>query len=214
MIDTLILDRGHATLDKKGKYITPGKQALLPNGKRVYEGLENQRYVEALAVYAKEAGFKVEYTVKPDDPSDPPLFNRVLTANNSKSRKTSLFLSIHNNAGGGKGEGTELFTNIGQSLSDKFADGIYKSILSAFPDRKIRADLKDGDFDKEELFYVLRKTNMPAVLIEYGFFDNPKDYEWLSSQLNINGMAKATIEGIVDTLIALYGKEAWETRNF
>lgn len=214
MITTLIIDRGHATLDKKGKYITPGKQAVLPDGRKVFEGFENQRYVEALVREAKAYKFNIEFTVNPDDPSDPPLFNRVLKANASKHRKTSLFISVHNNAGGGKGEGTEVFTNIGQSLSDAYAEGIIKSIMDLFPDRKMRMDRKDGDSDKEELFYVLRKTNMPAVLIEYGFFDNPKDYDWLSNQDNINKMAKATIEGIVDTNILLYGQEAWETRNY
>lgn len=214
MIDTIIIDRGHATLDAKGVYNTPGKRAEFPDGLKVYEGFENQKYAEVLAKKCVQAGFKVEFTVNPSDPSDPSLVTRVLKANSSKNRKTSIFLSLHNNAGGGKGQGTEIFTSVGQSLSDKFAEGILKEIKSLIPDRKIRSDISDGDLDKEEQFYVLRKTNMPAILFEFGFFDNREDYNWLSNPIVINKVCDAIVNGIIKVLISLYGKEAWETRNY
>ena len=44
-----------------------------------------------------------------------------------------------------------------------------------FPDEKYRLDYSDGDVDKEANFYVLRKTKMPAVLLEMWFFDNYND---------------------------------------
>ena len=93
MVTTLVIDRGHATLSASGNYITAGKQFKFPDKLHVYEGLENQKYVEALASKAKQAGFKVEFTVRPDDPADPSLFNRVLKANASKNRNNSLFIS-------------------------------------------------------------------------------------------------------------------------
>lgn len=212
MITTLILDRGHATLDSKGKYSTPGKQYTFPDGLHVYEGYENQKYTEAIAEYAKTVGFKVEYTVEPKDPTDLPLYNRVMKANSSKARLNSLYISIHNNAGAGIG--TEVFTSIGKTLSDTFAEGILDSYQKNIPTRKLRMDTKDGDKDKEENFYVIAKTSMPAILIEFGFFDNREDYNWLSNPNTIKMMAKLTVDGIVNTNIQLYGKEAWETRNF
>lgn len=215
MIDTIIIDRGHATLGKKGEYVTPGKQAVLPNGRHVYEGFENQRYAQVLASKAKVLGFNVEFTVDPTNPEDPSLYHRVLRANASKKAKTSLFVSLHNNAGGnGKGTGTEIFTSKGQTLSDKFAENMLIRIKEAYPERKIRADVSDGDLDKEENFYVIRKTSMPAVLCEFGFFDNPIDYDWLSDPCVINNLCDALMKGICDTLITLYGKDAFETRNF
>ena len=212
MIDTIIIDRGHATLSPDGKYVTPGKQFIFPDKLHVYEGKENQKYAECLAKKAEHLGFKIQYTVNPSDPSDPSLITRVLKANDSKYRKTSLYISLHNNAGGG--EGTEVFTSVGQTLSDKFAQGVISEIKKTLPNRKIRADIKDGDDDKEEQFYVLRKTNMPAMLIEFGFFDNKNDYVYLSNPEIIDKMCEAVINGVVNTLIALYGKEAWETRNY
>jgi N-acetylmuramoyl-L-alanine amidase len=212
MITTLILDRGHATLDENCNYITPGKQFEFPDGLKVYEGFENQKYVEALASKAKQAGYNVEFTVLPNDPKDPSLHTRVLKANASKNRNTSIFISCHNNAG--KGVGTEIFTSKGQTLSDKYAHNILKEYQKVLPNRKLRVDLADKDLDKEENFYVLKNTIMPAILIEFGFFDNRDDYNWLSNPEVINIIADATIEGINNTLIELYGKEAFDTRNF
>ena len=44
--------------------------------------------------------------------------------------------------------------------------------MKTFPNRRLRADLRDGDLDKDSNFYVLRKTKMPAVLTENFFMDN------------------------------------------
>jgi len=195
-ITTLILDRGHATLNKDGEYITPGKQFIFPDKLHVYEGYENQKYVESLASYAKEKGFNIEYTITPSNPADISLSSRVSLANKSPNAKKALFLSIHNNAGAG--EGTEIFTSIGQTTSDRYAEAILNEINTVFPSRKLRLDTKDGDKDKEENFYVLKHTSMPAILIEYGFFDNRKDYDFLSNPINIDKLARATIDGIID----------------
>jgi N-acetylmuramoyl-L-alanine amidase len=199
MITTIILDRGHATLDTKGNYITPGKQFEFENGLRVYEGYENQKYVEALAKEALKAKLNVVYTVNPTDATDPSLVSRVKIANRLPNKDSLFYLSIHNNAG--KGKGTEVFTSKGDTRSDKYAESIIYEIQKALPTRIIRTDLKDKDKDKEEDFYVLKQTIMPAVLMEYGFFDNKEDYEFLSNPANIELFAKATIAGIIKTKI-------------
>ena len=213
MVNTIILDRGHATLDANGNYVTKGKKATLPDGREVFEGKENEKYVIAMAKYAELAGLRVEYTVKPTDPADPSLFARVLRANNSRNRNNSVFVSVHNNAANGTATGTEVFTSIGQTLSDNYATGIISEYEKAFPTRRIRKDLTDKDPDKEANFYVLAKTTMPAVLLEIGFFDTPSDYDWLSNHDTIDKIAKATIDGIVNTIKNLYGEEAWKNRN-
>lgn len=199
--NTIILDRGHATLDANGKYSTPGKQFVFPDGLHVFEGKENQKYVERLAFYAEKIGFKVKYTVNPSDPIDTSLGNRVTFANNLSNYDRCIFVSVHNNAGGGKG--TEVFTSIGQTKSDIIAEEVIDSINAQFPFRPMRMDTRDGDKDKESNFYVLSKTKMPAILIEYGFFDNREDYEFLSNPCNIELMAKATIEGIYNAVSIL-----------
>lgn len=196
--NTIILDRGHATLDKDGKYATAGKQFKFPDGLHVYEGYENQKYVERLAFYAEKKGFKVVYTVNPSDPIDTSLTNRVRFANNLANARQCIYVSVHNNAGGG--QGTEVFTSIGETKSDIVAEEVIDAISLQFPLRKMRIDKLDGDKDKEANFYVLAKTIMPAILLEYGFFDNREDYEWLSNPCTIELLAKATIEGIYNAV--------------
>jgi N-acetylmuramoyl-L-alanine amidase len=46
---------------------------------------------------------------------------------------------------------------------------------SEIPAMRMRPDTSDGDHDKEANFKVLVGTAMPAVLIEFGFFDNIDD---------------------------------------
>lgn len=194
MITTLIIDRGHATLSTSGKYVTPGKQFLYTNGTHVYEGFENQKYAETLSKKGIEAGFKIEFTVKPNDPRDPSLADRVKIANSSPNKNSAIFLSLHNNAGGGVG--TEIFTSIGATLADKYCESIFDSLKKIFPNRVLRTDTRDGDSDKEENFYVLKYTSMPAILFEFGFFDRWEDYVLLSSQVNIDKFCDSIIDGI------------------
>jgi N-acetylmuramoyl-L-alanine amidase len=213
MITTLMLDRGHGLLDEKGVYVTPGKRAKLPDGTMVYEGIENEKYVIALAKHAKEAGFKVIYTIPPKDFKDMSLVDRVKKANNHPNKNSMLFVSVHNNAANGTATGTEIFTSIGQTLSDVYAESILRTYQTVYPERRLRVDRTDGDLDKEANFYVLRHTHMPAILIEYGFFDTPSDYAWLSNPNTIDKMAALTIDGIVSANIELYGKDAWLYRK-
>jgi len=50
---------------------------------------------------------------------------------------------------------------------------------------------------KRANFYVLRKTNMSAMLIENGFIDNAKDAGYLKDSVFINKLANEIAYGIV-----------------
>jgi N-acetylmuramoyl-L-alanine amidase len=204
MIDTLILDRGHGDIDSNGKYTTaPAKMFKFDDGLTVYEGQENSKYVKAIAKIALERCFKVEYTVNPNSAKDMSLKDRVTIANSSINKKNALYISLHNNAG--KGVGTEIFTSKGQTLSDTFAEEILNQFKVDMPNRKLRIDTSDGDKDKEENFYVLKNTIMPAILVEVGFFDNREDYEWLSNKTNIERVALSIVLGCEKAIYKLYG---------
>lgn len=209
MITTIIIDRGHGLLDKQGNYVTPGKRATLPDGRVVFEGLENNKYAKAIAKAAKEAGFNVIFTVLTTDFKDMSLVERVNKANKHPNKNSAIFLSLHNNAANGKAFGTELFTSKGQTLSDIYAQHIIDRYRISFPNRRIRTDKTDKDCDKESNFYVLARTIMPSILFEFGFFDNPTDYDWLSNEKNIDLLAKCTIDGIVSANIDLYGEHIY-----
>jgi N-acetylmuramoyl-L-alanine amidase len=111
--------------------------------------------------------------------------------------KANLFVSIHcNSEDTGVARGFEIWTSPGQNESDKIATSIYNSVQNKFPYMKMRSDISDGDIDKEERFYVLTHTTMPAVLIEAAFISNSEDETMLNEPNFIEGMAAAIYTGI------------------
>lgn len=86
-------------------------------------------------------------------------------------------ISLHSNAG--KGTGFEVYTSVGETMSDKYAQILCENLISYFPEIEFRKDTVDGDFDKEAHFYILKNTKCPWILPECLFFDNYEDYKLL-----------------------------------
>lgn len=202
---TLILDRGHGNINSEGVYTTsPYKMHKFKNGIIVYEGVENAKYVKALAKEGKKEGFTIKYTIHPDDPRDISLEKRIEIANKIGKEEDSLFISVHNNASKfHNARGSELYTSRGNTSSDIYGEVILEEWKLEFPNRKIRVDKSDGDLDKEANFRVLMGTikYLPSVLLEIGFFDNITDLKWLRKEDNINRIAKSTIRAIKNQII-------------
>lgn len=180
MIKNIILDPGHGGIDADGNYTTaPSKMFKFDDGVVAYEGLLNRQIMfYVLQCLQEHEEFNVVTTVGVDDPRDITLPWRVRKANQFNKDET-LYISIHCNAGGGTG--FEIFTTRGHTKSDPLAEAIADAVEGVYEkhELKLRYDFSDGDKDKEADFYVLRKTNCPAVLLECGFFDNRKDFELL-----------------------------------
>lgn len=112
-----------------------------------------------------------------------------------------LFISFHCNAAENRNaEGTEIFTTVGETQSDKAATRIMAEVQNALPELYIRADYADGDVDKERNFYVIRYTNSPAVLIEVAFISNPKEELLLRDFGFKDSYAKAVADGVLKFL--------------
>lgn len=198
-IKNIILDPGHGGIDANGNYTTaPGKMFKFPNGDIAYEGVLN-RQITFFIKQCLEAHpeFNVVTTVGLDDPTDVSLKDRVITANKFKASET-IFISIHCNAGGGTG--FEIFTSDGLTKSDALAERISDAVEGVYRrhNLKLRYDLSDGDKDKEANFYVLKKTNCPAVLIECGFFDNRKDFDLLKDPIFQGDIGSFIYTGILN----------------
>lgn len=181
-----LLDAGHGGFDKHAYYVTtPKKMFKFPDGLTIYEGVINRQITDKLV---KRLEGKFEYQVISDPVIDLSLQVRVAAADNAfRKDPRCLFLSIHSNAGGGSG--FEIFTSKGQTKSDKVAQIFCEVYKKNFPETKFRSDQLDGDDDKEEYFYVLRKTDCPAVLVENLFFDNRIEAEFLLSEKGQNRIA-------------------------
>ena len=103
-----------------------------------------------------------------------------------------LYVSIHVNAAGADNGwhtagGFSVYTSVGKTKADILAECIYD-----------RADTLDGDKDLEYNFYVLNKTQCPAVLVECMFQDNKADVAFLTSDDGKHSIIRSLLEGIID----------------
>ena len=195
---TWLLDPGHGGMIPDGdggvKYATaPAKMYEHPDGLTIYEGVFNRQVIQLVKDIMKSREMLYKDVVKSE--FDIPLSDRVSYANDFYAgNKRCAYFSMHGNASGVNAAGIEIFTSMGETMSDSYASLIMRSIKKKFPDEKYRFDYSDGDVDKESNFYVLRNTHMPAVLLEMWFFDNYND----ALKMNDPAMRMAVAEAIVD----------------
>ena len=181
----LLTDSGHGGLVKKGDNLvyTTGlkKRYVHADGSEALEGVINRK-AESNLVKQWDSEGRAWVDVSSGN-LDIPLRTRVKLANNLnvdyRDKYNLVYLSMHSNAG--KGTGIEVFTSKGQTRSDELAEICIQELNTEFPDIAMRKDASDGDSDKEEDFYVLRNTRMPAILVEFLFFDNADDWKLLQS---------------------------------
>lgn len=180
-----LLDAGHSGVDAFGQYLTaPAKQHQFPDGLLIQEGVINRKIckpvIQGLQFHS------IDYAVIHDEVADTSLVTRVQRADAIYAHdKRCIYVSIHSNASPDSkspGSGLEIFTSKGQNRSDKVANIFCEVYKKHFPEYPFRSDKVDGDADKEADFYVLRKTDCPALLIENFFFDNRHEAELLLSE--------------------------------
>ena len=112
------------------------------------------------------------------------------------------FISLHTNASSNPdARGTEAFIYSAPSESERLADSILEQInlTTGIPNR--------GTIVRPGL-YVLRKTRMPAVLVELGFITNPYEARLMAESPEI--FASAVADGVTDFLRS----EATESFSF
>lgn len=102
-----------------------------------------------------------------------------------------LFVSIHCNAGGGTG--TETFYYEYSNAGKKLAACIQRQIVNSLGtrDRGLKTKISGG-YDS----YVCKYTDMPAVLVETAFIDNPDDAKLLVE--HEDDFARAIARGVTD----------------
>ena len=114
--------------------------------------------------------------------------------------KPACVLSFHCNAAlSPAAQGYEVFTSPGETPADSLATYIYENLDSTGP-YEGRPDYDDGDPDKEARFYILRKTNAPAVLVEFGFMTNDRDLRVLRTGAYQDTFVEAVADAVSDWL--------------
>lgn len=175
MATTIMLDAGHGGYDNGATYM----------GRR--EKDDTLALTMALGDILKNVGFNVLYT-RDSDVYQTPL-RKAQIANESGA---DFFVSLHRNAATYPnqydGVQTLIFNpggvkqEMAENINDELEDVGFKNI-----DVSIRPDLA-----------VLRRTQMPALLVEAGFIDSDKDNAIFDNQLQ--QVAQAIADGIIETI--------------
>lgn len=188
----ILLDPGHG-ID------TPGKRS--PDG-LFREYLFNRQVADLVLERLKWRNIDASLVVT--ETNDISLRTRAMRVNkvcDQVGKDNVLLVSIHANAAGNgdwmNAKGWSCFTTKGETRSDELAECLYDSFERAFPDRKIRKDLQDGDRDWEENFYIISKTRCPAVLVENFFYDNREECVFLLQEVTRIRIADAIVIGLL-----------------
>lgn len=188
----VLIDNGHG-ID------TPGKRS--PDG-RFREYLWN-RWIAA-DVCARLLADGIDASLLVPETNDIALSTRVRRANKVCTEVGAgnvLLVSIHANAAGDgsrwmNAQGWSAYTSPGKTKADAAAEAFYDAFEAAFPDRRIRKDMSDGDRDWEAGFTILKNTKCPAVLLENFFYDNRDECSWLLSHYTQYRIVTAICDGV------------------
>lgn len=92
----------------------------------------------------------------------------------------------------------EVYTTRGQNRSDKAAQFWVNRYGAMFPEKKLRADRRDGDDDKESNFAVIRRTKCPSYLTEDEFIHTDEGAKFIKDPENQRKMGLAQAQAIGD----------------
>ena len=122
----------------------------------------------------------------------PSLTERAGVANRAGA---TCFVSIHSNAAGNGGwydaDGLEIYTSAGPETAER--NVLAAELLKAFGAAGVALRASAA---KHEMYTVLAETDMPAVLIEYGFHTSREDVALLLSGDYRDKLAAATADGV------------------
>lgn len=166
----IAIDDGHGmqTAGKRTPILPSGYKS--ETGNFMHENEFNRKVAYYLNIELKRCGFNT-ILVAPTD-ADTSLAQRVNTANNAKAH---FYISIHANANTstwGNWGGIETYTYKLSGASYNAGKIIHKYLMQGTP-------LKDRGVKDGSGLYVIRNTNMPAVLVELGFMDSLTDFKYL-----------------------------------
>ncbi|MEY2536697.1 MAG: N-acetylmuramoyl-L-alanine amidase [Verrucomicrobiota bacterium] len=168
---TIVIDAGHGGFDKGG----------IP-GQRVAEKVVTLDVALRLRTVLQASGYRVVMTR--DSDVFVPLPTRVAIAN---SYRDAIFVCIHFNSAKRAGaNGIETYFYSRESLA--LASAIHYNVArgAPSPNRGVR---RRG-------YYVLRKTRIPAILVECGFLTNPTEAQYAQSAAYRQKLAEEIASGV------------------
>ena len=214
------IDAGHG-LKTEGKRTPRLKKDLVVNGKVVKKKGEiihefefNIKGDKALKKASERCGIQVKIVNDTTGKTDTPLSTRASRANAFDS---DLHISCHYNAVGScvsfqtKAKGVLVLKTRGcQSKSTRLANCVHKAIKGNYNHTYgVGVDVNWSGFT----LAILRQTNMPAILIEYGFMDYEAEAMKMLQPNWYNKLAEDTCKGICNYLGITYKKPTEEPKK-
>ena len=174
-IKRVIIDAGHGGEEPGAMY----------DGRRQKD--DALRLALAIGQILEKNGVDVVYT-RTTDVFDTPL-EKAQIANSSGA---DYFVSIHRNAMPvpGTGSGAMVLVYEDAGVPAMLAENIQRNL--------VQTGFNDLGIQERPGLIVLRRTQMPAVLVEAGFIDNPADNKFFDE--NFDAIAQAIADGVLETI--------------
>lgn len=171
----IAVDAGHGGSDYGATY----------NGRA--EKDDNLKLALAVGDILEKNGIDVVYTRTTDEYETP--FKKATDANDAKA---DYFVSIHRNSSPMPNQYTGVETLVYNN------SGIKSQMAANINSELEKAGFKNLGITERPNLVVLKRTKMPAVLVEAGFINNDKDNETFDK--NFNQIANGIADGILKTL--------------
>lgn len=168
----IVIDAGHGGFDNGAMY----------QGRK--EKDDNLRLALAVGKILKQQGYEVIYTRTTDIYQSP--YEKAQIANEAGA---DYFISFHRNSG----ENDNTY-NGAQALIYGGDDMRARRLAEAINEELVKAGFADLGIEERTGLAVLRRTEMPAVLIEAGFINHDRDNEIFDN--NFNEIASAVAMGV------------------
>ena len=189
---------------------------LYTPGRRVHKSLDSNETKEwvlndRVARYFAEAAGQYEGVelLRVDDPAGQAPVDLAARCRLANEFGANVDVAFHHNAFLGlpwNGSGIIAYSYPGSTKGAAYRDAIYEACIAAGGLKGNRADPKTT-----ANFQVLRQTNAPAVLMEYGFMDSRTDAPVIITEAYSKLVAYATMEGIAK--VAGLKKKATKPEN-
>ncbi len=167
----IAIDAGHGGFDNGAMY----------NGRK--EKDDNLSLAFELGKQLEDRGFDVYYT-RTDDVYDSPIEK----ARKGNSAEADLFVSLHRNAA----YAPNTYSGVQTLVYDN--SGVKKEIADAINSGMEELGFTSLGTEERKELAVLKRTVMPAILVESGFIDN--DYDNMIYDRNLQAIATAIADGI------------------
>lgn len=183
-----------ATDDGHGMETAGKRTPLFPDGTYMKENEFNRAVIDKLNVHLKRNNFDVIHVSAGD--TDVPLKTRTDLANNKISngfgRKADAIVSVHANAAGSiwnsKVKGIEIFYRDGYKEGKKLAQDVQEYLIKGTP--LFNRGLKTSNL------HITREADMPGILVEGAFMDNPDEAKLLMSDAYREECAEEIARGL------------------